>query len=69
MHVCLPLLPSLSSHESGCLEHSLEKNSEPAASGLVNRVARPCEPGAVASWVDPGLLGRACMAIAIRTHD
>lgn len=61
LQVCLPLLGSLSSHESASLEHSLEKNSEPAASGLVNRGARPCEPVVVASWVDPGLLDKGPM--------
>lgn len=57
LQACLPLA-SLRSQESGSLEHSLEKNSEPAASGLVNRVARACEPGVVTSWVGPGLLER-----------
>ena len=61
-----PTLASLRSQESGSLEHSLEKNSEPAASGLVNRVTRACEPGAVASWVGPGLLERACIVFAIK---
>lgn len=36
--------------ESGCLEHSLEKNSDPTARARLAESARACEWGVVVSW-------------------
>lgn len=49
-------LPTSCHIESGCLEHALEKNSEPAAGGLVGRVGQACECNVVTSREGPGLL-------------
>lgn len=59
-------LPTSCHIESGCLEHSLEKNSESAAGVLVGRVAKACECNVVTSREGLGLLEWVCMAFRIK---